>query len=158
MLSRLGLSTARAFSVNTLAEVTRTAANNSLETALKLPVNTICNATMTNRAFDYYSFEGKKGRRVAVDCAATGIDSRLTPVVTVADANGRDLVVNRTGGVIDFTPPPGQKVDDRFGPATQLIVSATPPALLRDADFAVQVTAKAEFTECYITVAEALAD
>lgn len=105
VLSRLGLSTARAFSVDTLAEVTRTAANNSIETALKLPVNTICNATMTKRAFDYYSFEGKKGQRVAVDCAATGIDSRLTPVVIIADAKGRDLLVNRTGGVIDFTPP-----------------------------------------------------
>ncbi|MQW77498.1 redoxin domain-containing protein [Nocardioides sp. dk4132] len=34
--------------------------------------------------------------------------------------------------VITFEPPPGQKVDDRFGPATQLIVEATPPALLRE--------------------------
>ncbi|NPC97083.1 redoxin domain-containing protein [Nocardioides sp. zg-DK7169] len=34
--------------------------------------------------------------------------------------------------VVTFEPPPGQKVDDRFGPATQLIVEATPPALLRE--------------------------
>ena len=34
--------------------------------------------------------------------------------------------------VIAFTPPPGQKVDDRFGPPSQLVVEATPPALLRD--------------------------
>jgi len=33
--------------------------------------------------------------------------------------------------VVSFTPPPGQKVDDRFGPASQLLVTATPPALLR---------------------------
>ncbi len=33
--------------------------------------------------------------------------------------------------VVDFEPPPGQKVDDRFGPSSQLVVSATPPALLR---------------------------
>ncbi|CAA9387029.1 MAG: NHL repeat containing protein [uncultured Nocardioides sp.] len=32
---------------------------------------------------------------------------------------------------VPFTPPPGQKVDDRFGPASQLLVTATPPALLR---------------------------
>jgi len=32
--------------------------------------------------------------------------------------------------VVDFTPPPGQKVDDRFGPPSQLLVSATPPALI----------------------------
>ncbi|WP_310961932.1 thioredoxin-like domain-containing protein [Nocardioides terrisoli] len=35
---------------------------------------------------------------------------------------------------VTFAPPPGQKVDDRFGPATQLHVSATPPALLRAGD------------------------
>ncbi|MBE7325807.1 redoxin domain-containing protein [Nocardioides sp. Y6] len=34
--------------------------------------------------------------------------------------------------VVDFTPPPGQKVDDRFGPPSQLLVSATPEALLRE--------------------------
>jgi hypothetical protein len=33
---------------------------------------------------------------------------------------------------VPFTPPPGQKVDERFGPATQLQVSATPAALLRE--------------------------
>ncbi len=32
---------------------------------------------------------------------------------------------------MEFSPPPGQKVDDRFGPAAQLLVEATPPALLR---------------------------
>lgn len=105
VLSRLGISSARAFSVGTLDEVTRIDVNNSVETALKLPLNTICNATMTKRAVDFYAFEGKKGQRIAVDCAATGIDSRLTPVVILADAKGADLLVNRTGGVIDFTPP-----------------------------------------------------
>ena len=36
--------------------------------------------------------------------------------------------------VVSFEPPRGQKVDDRFGPAAQLTVSATPPALLKDGD------------------------
>jgi hypothetical protein len=36
--------------------------------------------------------------------------------------------------VVSFTPPPGQKVDDRFGPPSQLIVTATPPALIKDGD------------------------
>jgi thiol-disulfide isomerase/thioredoxin len=35
---------------------------------------------------------------------------------------------------VSYEPPPGQKVDDRFGPATQLLVSATPPALLKYGD------------------------
>ena len=45
------------------------------------------------------------------------------PVTEVAA--GLDLVVA-------FEPPPGQKVDDRFGPPSQLVVEATPPALIRD--------------------------
>jgi hypothetical protein len=105
VISRLGVSSARAFSVSQLPEQTRPKANNSLETAMPLSVNSICNAAMTKRSVDYYSFPAKKGQRIAVDCAAGGIDSKLVPVVIVADAKGRDLVVNRTGGVVDFTAP-----------------------------------------------------
>jgi thiol-disulfide isomerase/thioredoxin len=31
-----------------------------------------------------------------------------------------------------FTPPPGQKLDDRYGPSTRLMVSSTPEALLKE--------------------------
>jgi hypothetical protein len=105
VMSRLGVSSVRAFSVNKLPEVVRTKANNTVETAMALPVGTICNATMTKRAVDFYSFQGVKDKAVAIDCAAVGIDSRLTPVLILADAKGGDLKVNRTGGIIDFTPP-----------------------------------------------------
>jgi hypothetical protein len=105
VMSRLGVSSARAFSVSKLPEVVRTKPNNTLETALPLAVGTICNATMTKRAVDFYSFQAVKDESVAIDCAAVGIDSRLTPVLILADAKGADLKVNRTGGMIDFTPP-----------------------------------------------------
>ena len=36
--------------------------------------------------------------------------------------------------VVVFDPPPGQKLDERYGPSTRLLVSATPPALLRSGD------------------------
>jgi thiol-disulfide isomerase/thioredoxin len=35
---------------------------------------------------------------------------------------------------VPFTPAPGQKLDDRWGPSTSLQVSATPPELLLDGD------------------------
>jgi hypothetical protein len=105
VVCRLGVSSARAFSVSALQEVTRSKPNNSPETALALPLNAICNATMTKRAVDFYSFEASKGQRIAIECAATGIDSRLTPVVILADDQDGDLLVSRTGGVIDFTAP-----------------------------------------------------
>ncbi|MFG1624016.1 NHL domain-containing thioredoxin family protein [Kribbella sp. NPDC049227] len=41
-----------------------------------------------------------------------------------------------TGGEVTlevvFTPPPGQKLDDRYGPSTRLLVSSTPENLLRE--------------------------
>jgi len=105
LLARLGVSAPRAFAVGDLPEVVRTAANTSLQTALPLPVPAVCNAATTARAIDFYSFQAAEGKRVVVDCNALGIDSKLNPVVILADAAGRDLLVSRDGGVLDFTPP-----------------------------------------------------
>ncbi len=104
VMSRLGISSARVFSVGSFPEVTRSELNNFLDNALALLTNSICNAVMTKQSIDYYSFTAKKDQRVSVECAAVGIDSKLTPVVIIADARGRDLLVNRTGGILDFTP------------------------------------------------------
>jgi thiol-disulfide isomerase/thioredoxin len=65
------------------------------------------------------------------------------PVGQVAEAAGFSHTTHRpvtevAGGeielVVSFEPPPGQKVDDRFGPSAQMLVSATPPALLKEGD------------------------
>ncbi len=66
---------------------------------------------------------------------------RLTPLETAeADqVDGDALEVRRPATVLAsgavqlnvvFTPPPGQKLDDRYGPSTRLEVSASPPELL----------------------------
>jgi hypothetical protein len=72
---------------------------------LPLPVNSICNANTTTKAVDYYQIQANKGRRYAIECATAGIDSKLTPVLIVADTAGRDLLVNRRTGILDFTAP-----------------------------------------------------
>jgi thiol-disulfide isomerase/thioredoxin len=59
--------------------------------------------------------------------AADGFEHSTHRPVTEVAPGVLDLVV-------DFEPPPGQKVDDRFGPPSQLHVSATPAALVRDGD------------------------
>jgi thiol-disulfide isomerase/thioredoxin len=75
---------------------------------------------------------------VVVESAA----HRLTrvPLAGLVEVDGFEHVTRRpvtevSAGevelVVSFTPPPGQKVDDRFGPPSQLVVSATPPALLK---------------------------
>ena len=70
---------------------------------------------------------------------------RLTrvPLGSSAQASGFSHTTQRpvteiAGGavelVVSFMPPPGQKVDDRFGPPSQLMVTATPPSLVKDGD------------------------
>jgi hypothetical protein len=103
VLSRLGISSARIFSVGTLPEVLPTQPNTSLATAMALPVNSVCNATISSKAIDFYSFEAQKGHRYIVHCSSRGIDSKLDPVVIIADQTGRDLVVERRGNTLDFT-------------------------------------------------------
>ena len=105
LMTRLGISSSRAFSVGNLQELIRTAPNTTLATAMELPLNSICNAVMSDRSVDHYSFQGKKGQRIIVDCATKGIDSKLDVVFIVADAMGRDLLVERRGGALDFTVP-----------------------------------------------------
>lgn len=105
VMTKLGVSSSRVFNVGSLPETTRTTPNTSLETAMELQVNSICNAVMTKQAVDYYSFEAAKGQRIVVDCAAQGIDSKLKPVLIIADAQGADLLVERRGGSLDFTAP-----------------------------------------------------
>jgi hypothetical protein len=105
VMTRLGLSSSRAFSVGTLPEVVRTSPNTTTATAMELKVNSVCNATVAPRSVDHYVFEARRGQRVLVDCAAKGIDSKLIPVVIVADAAGNDLLVERRGGALDFSVP-----------------------------------------------------
>ena len=105
VMSRLGVSSSRVFTVGTLPEVKQDKPTTTVETALLLEVNSICNAIVPVRAANHYSFTAKKGQRIIVDCAAKGIDSKMNPVLIVADAQGRDLVVERRGGALDFTVP-----------------------------------------------------
>jgi len=105
VMTRLGMSSSRIFTVGTLPEVTRTAPNTTLATAMELKVGSICNAVMTARNIDHYTFEGRKDQRVVLECANRGIDSKLDAVAIIADSAGRDLLVERRGGILDFVIP-----------------------------------------------------
>ncbi len=102
LMTRLGISSSRIFSVGNLPETMQTTPNTTLATAKDLAVNSVCNAVMTTKAVDHYAFEAKKGQRYVVNCASRGIDSKLDAVLIVADDAGRDLVVERRGGTLDF--------------------------------------------------------
>lgn len=68
--------------------------------------------------------------RVPLGAAAVPVDEfahqTQRPVTEIAPGQVELAVV--------FEPPPGQKLDERYGPPTRLLVSATPPALLREGD------------------------
>ncbi|MFM7150731.1 MAG: serine protease, partial [Gemmataceae bacterium] len=106
IMSRLGVSSSRIFAVGKLAEVVQAAKpNRTLPDAQELPLNSVCNGVVTDRSVDYYRFQARKGQRVVIDCATRGIDSKLNATVILADAAGRDLLVERRGGVLDYTVP-----------------------------------------------------
>ncbi len=100
--SRLGISSARIFSVGSLPELTQVPGNTAVSSALALPVPSVCNATVSSRAVDYYSFDAEAGKRYLIHCGSRGIDSKLDPVLILGDANAGDLIAQRTGDVIDF--------------------------------------------------------
>ena len=105
MMTRLGISSCRAFTVGSQPEVVQKKPNQALAQAMELKLGSVCNAAMSTRTVDYYSFTAKKDQRVVVECVTKGIDSRMNGVLIVADEKGRDLKVDRLGGHVDFTAP-----------------------------------------------------
>ncbi|MFV0445498.1 MAG: hypothetical protein ACK5Q5_18110, partial [Planctomycetaceae bacterium] len=103
VMTHLGVSSSRMFSVGSQPEITSAAANTSLDKATGLPLNTVCNAYLTKQAVDHYSIEVPARQRIVIDCAARGIDSKANPVLILADAEGNDLQAERRGGIIDYT-------------------------------------------------------
>jgi hypothetical protein len=103
VLCRLGISAARIFSVGTLPETTAPGANHAVASACQIELNSIVNATCTARAVDHFRFEAAAGTRYWIQCDARAVDSKLDPVLIVADAEGRDLVASRSGDRIDLT-------------------------------------------------------
>lgn len=103
LLTRLGISSSRVFCVGDLTEQLQQPGSTTLATAMPLAVNSICNSQMTARSIDHYRFDAEAGQRYVIICESRGIESRLDPVLVLANAAGQDLVVERQRGLIDFT-------------------------------------------------------
>ncbi len=102
---KFGLSNPRAFVVGDAPETTETKANDKPETAAEVTAGSVFNGTIAAASADHLKFTAKQGQRLFVECAAAQIDSRLTPVVTVIDAQRREVAGARRGGFVDFTAP-----------------------------------------------------
>lgn len=101
----LGISNPRAFVVGDLPQTVKAGANNTPQTAIELPIDSVVTGAATASVADYFKFTAKKGQRLLGDCEADELDSRLLPVLTFLDAAGHELATSRRGGLLDFTVP-----------------------------------------------------
>ena len=105
VVGRYGISNARAFAVGDQAELQEKGGNNVATNATEISVGSLVNGTADANSVDHFRFTAKKGQRLIVSCAAKAIDSRMSPVLALLDANGRELERNRQGDIVDFTAP-----------------------------------------------------
>jgi hypothetical protein len=102
VLGKSGASNPRAFAVGVLDEVAKV--KNSLGNPQSIALETTINGRTETNAVDYFRFEAKQGQRVLMRCDARKLDSKLEPVLTLADNGGREVAHSRSGGLLDYTP------------------------------------------------------
>jgi len=105
VIGKLGVSNPRAFAVDDRSEVIRTKAHDKAEAAVELAIGSVFNGNATAAVADWFKFSAKKGERILVECATREIDSRMSSVLAVLDAGGREIESVRKGGLLDFTAP-----------------------------------------------------
>ena len=101
-LGKGGASNPRAFAVGVLNEVAKV--KNSGASPQSVALETTINGHTETNSIDYFRFEAKRSQRVLARCDARKIDSKLEPVLTLADSAGREVAHSRSGGLLDYTP------------------------------------------------------
>jgi hypothetical protein len=122
VVCRYGVSSPRGFVVGLAPEFRKSGPIDAAEKALAIPLEASVNARLDANAADHYAIECNDGERVHAEIWARRIDSRITPQITVFDAEGREVEVVADSladdPTIDFTPArPGRhviRVHDRF--------------------------------------------
>lgn len=105
-----GVSNPRAFAVGDRKEVAEVEPNNTREQATAVELNTVVNAKSQQSAdLDFYKIPLKKGGRVLFECAASGIDSKMKPILSLYSSSGKLLGAHpfqsRLDPFLDFTAP-----------------------------------------------------
>lgn len=106
-VGRFGVSSPRAFVVGRGPEQVDSTDNHQPETATLLPLDGVANGRVEAGAVDYYKISARAGQPLVIACAAQQIESVLQPVVTIWNANRKQL--SRSSQTLDpvlaFTPP-----------------------------------------------------
>ncbi|HYV33109.1 MAG TPA: hypothetical protein VEO53_18620, partial [Candidatus Binatia bacterium] len=104
-VGRYGISNPRAFVVGSLPEFIFPPTNTVISSAIALPLDAAINSRVPPNAVVWFKCSARKSQRLLVECLAGSIDSRMDPALILTDAAGRELERNRTGGLLDFSPP-----------------------------------------------------
>ncbi|HEX2746616.1 MAG TPA: hypothetical protein VHM91_01350 [Verrucomicrobiales bacterium] len=106
-----GISTSAVFVAGTLPEVKDGGTNHTRATAATLTLPVTVNGIGDADAADFYRFTAAKDQRIAVDCAAQRIDSPLSAVLSLRNADGQEISPRRTrmdrDAALEFTAPAG---------------------------------------------------
>jgi hypothetical protein len=110
LVNKHGVSNPRRFVVGTLNEVAEKEPNNDVEQAQKVEVgSTITGTIAAGTDVDYFSFAGKKGQRVLIECLTASIDSKLDAEIAVKGPRGNDIGYHRPipqqDSLVDVTLP-----------------------------------------------------
>jgi hypothetical protein len=107
VVGKFGLSTPRAFIVQSEPLMLDPGNNHALETAQPLPLDTAVYGRADQNAVDYYRVELRKGQTVSILCQCAEIDSRMEPLIEVSDAAGKFLVASRSTRIprLHFSAP-----------------------------------------------------
>ncbi|MEQ8785055.1 MAG: pre-peptidase C-terminal domain-containing protein [Pirellulaceae bacterium] len=93
---KYGMSNPRAFSVGDLPEVVEVEPNNDREAAVEVTHPVVVNGkSQSNGDVDFYKFTASAGQRIIAMAYARRIDSPLDCVLTVYDAQGRQIAGSR---------------------------------------------------------------
>lgn len=113
VVAKWGISNPRAFVVGPLETVLEKENNDDVPEAQKVPLDCVVDGTIAAKTdVDYYAIAGAAGQRVVVHCAASSVDSRLTPLLQVFSSDGRELGLSRQylgrDALVDFRFPDDQ--------------------------------------------------
>ena len=101
---RFGVSNPRGFSVGLTSEVNASGTNATAAVAQTLPVDAVVNGRLTANQAAWYRVETAPGRTYTVRTETRELESRLEPILMLADPTGRPLGQSRRG-VLAFVAP-----------------------------------------------------
>jgi hypothetical protein len=110
-IGKYGISGVQLFEVGRgLTEVAEKEPNDSADKAQPVPMNSAINGRSDSNGDDFFRFKARKGERIILDCRAFRLNSQLRAILSLASADGKELLhsrpyFTRTDPLLDFEAP-----------------------------------------------------